>query len=85
MLKTVPVETDGDDDGVVLTKQIYVLATHARTKAIVCSSNTRTGKETVPFEGELVDGGVAAVKEAGAGTGRSAAGETSERRTRSLC
>jgi hypothetical protein len=43
------------------------------------------GKETVPFEGELVDGGVAAVKEAGAGTGRSAAGETSERRTRSLC
>jgi hypothetical protein len=66
------------------TKQIYVLATHARTKAIVCSSNTRTGKETLPFEGELVDGSVAAVKEAGAGTGRSAARETSERRTRSL-
>jgi hypothetical protein len=46
-------------------------------------------REAVPSKGEVVDGdngGVAARMEAGAGgVGRSAAGDTRERRTRSLC
>jgi hypothetical protein len=75
-------------DGHVQGKNTRDLTADGHVQLMVMKLILRKIQETVPSAGEVVDGdndGVAARMEAGAGVGRSAAGETREHQTRSLC